>query len=106
MSLTNVKREKLVIKPEVIGTCFYVGLGRAPRQVDGKQGKYERHILMTEKHGELHVITPASSTVFEPDVEVKIVEPLFYPDGSLHGRDVSRVNNVLAKKLEVVKGGK
>ncbi|MGT2755434.1 hypothetical protein [Streptococcus ovis] len=100
-----MKRETLKLKDDFLGIFIYEGLGDAPRYVDGKQGNYQRHLLLSEKHGVVHVITEASADVIPFDSEVKLVDALFYPDRNLNGRNVAPAMNVLAKKIEIVKGG-
>lgn len=102
----ELKRETLVLKQEEIGNAIYLGTDRAPQQVDGKRGNYQRHVLANEKHGIFHVITPAMSDAIAYEEEVKVIEPLFYPDRGVNGRDVAPAYNVLGKKVEIVKGGK
>lgn len=105
MSL-NVKRESLAIKPDALGKLLYVGQETAPRQVDGKEGKYQRHRLASDVHGFFDVIAPAGTVVFEQDAEVRVIDPVLYPDRGVNGRDVAPALNVYAKGLEIVKGGK
>lgn len=101
-----IKREFLKIKPEELGKVFYVGLEqRSPRTVDGKAGAFQRHLVMSDKHGFFNVVTPALSSAIDEDSEVIIENPLFYPD-YINGRDIAPAYNVLASKIEIVKGGK
>lgn len=100
----ELKRETLKLKSDVIGKAFYMGTERAPQQVDGKRGTYQRHVLANEKHGIFHVVTPAQTEVFEFESEVEVVGAVFFPDRGINGRDVAPSYNVFAEKI--VKGGK
>ncbi|MDV5987554.1 cytoplasmic protein [Streptococcus canis] len=100
-----MKNETLKLNSDFLGKVYYEGLGDAPRQVNGVKGQYQRHIVSSEKHGIFHVITPASSDIFEEDSVVEILDPIFYEDYSLNGRNVAPAKNVLATGLKVVSGG-
>ncbi|MGT2896015.1 cytoplasmic protein [Streptococcus entericus] len=98
-------QETLVLKDDFLGTFYYEGRGQAPRTVNGKAGKYARHIVNSERHGVVHIITDDTADVIPFDAQVRVVGGLLYPDYALNGRNVAPALNVLAKKLEIMKGG-
>lgn len=98
-----MKLETLKLNPDFVGQAYYEGQGTAPTVVNGQRGQFARHILNNERHGQFHVITPASAEVIPHDVLVEIIEPLFYED-YVNGRNVAPAINVLAKGLKVVGG--
>ena len=73
--------ETLVMKPEFIGTAYYEKLGNAPRTIFGKEG----------------------NTIFDEDTQVKVINPIFFPDRAVNGTNVAPALNVFAEKLEIVK---
>lgn len=100
-----LKPETLVLQDEFLGTFYYEGRGNAPRMVNGKSGKYARHILNSEKHGVVHVITEDTAEVIKYDSQVKVIGAVLFPDYALNGRNVAPALNILAQKIEVLKGG-
>lgn len=96
--------ETLELELSYVGKAQYVGLGVAPRQVYGQAGQYQRHIVRNEKQGFFHIITPATAEVFERDAFVECVEPRFFEDYALNGRNVAPALNVLAKGIKKVGG--
>lgn len=99
-----MKLETLKLNPDFVGQAYYEGQGTAPTIVNGQRGQYARHILNNERHGQFHVITPATAEVHPHDALVEIIDPLFFED-YVNGRSVAPAINVLAKGLKVVAGG-
>lgn len=93
------------LNPEFVGKAIYQGVERAPRQVNGKPGTYTRHVLVNEKHGIFHVITPTLNKAFEFWQEVEIDGDCSFYEDYFYGRDVSPSMNVFAVGLKLV-GGK
>ena len=97
-----MKRETLKLKPEFIGKAIYKGQEAAPERIDDTKGRYVRHVLFNEEHGLFHVITKATSVTYPVGGWVEVVNPLFYPDTSVNGANMTPANNVIADSLKIV----